>query len=149
MFRVAKILCPVDFSKPSEAALAHAEEVARRFDAELVLLHVVEPMLYPVAYGLPPVAPVNYEETAKSAAESALAPLIGPLVKRGVRARTLVDSGTASMRICDLAKEEGFDLIVLATHGYTGLKHVLLGSTAERVVRHSSCPVLTVKASAE
>ena len=49
------------------------------------------------------------------------------------------------MRICDLVKEQGFELVVLATHGYTGLKHVLLGSTAERVVRHCTCPVLTVK----
>ncbi|MHC5211874.1 MAG: universal stress protein [Planctomycetota bacterium] len=146
MFRVAKILCPVDFSKPSDTALAHAEEVARRFDAELVVLHVVEPVLYPVAYGLPPVAPVNYEETAKSAAETVMAPLLEPMVGRGVRVRTMVDSGTASMRICDIASEDGFDLVVLATHGYTGLKHVLLGSTAERVVRHCPCPVLTVKA---
>jgi nucleotide-binding universal stress UspA family protein len=146
MLSVTKILCPVDFSKPSEAAVAHAAELARRFDAELVLLHVVEPVLYPVAYGLPPVAPVNYEETAKTSAAAALQPLLGPLVKSGVRVRTLVDSGTASMRICDLAREDGFDLVVLATHGYTGLKHVLLGSTAERVVRHCACPVLTVKA---
>jgi nucleotide-binding universal stress UspA family protein len=146
MFRVTKILCPVDFSKPSEAALEHAEELARRFEADLVVLHVVEPVLYPVAYGLPPVAPVNYEETAKTAAQAALGPLVEPLAGRGVRVRTLVDSGTASMRICDLARDESCDLVVLATHGYTGLKHVLLGSTAERVVRHCACPVLTVKA---
>jgi nucleotide-binding universal stress UspA family protein len=146
MFRVAKILCPVDFSESSETALAHAAGLAERFDAELVVMHVVEPVLYPVAYGLPPVAPVNYEETAKSAAESVLTPLVEPLARRGLRARTLVESGTASMRICDVAREQAFDLVVLATHGYTGLKHVLLGSTAERVVRHCDCPVLTVKA---
>jgi len=59
-----------------------------------------------------------------------------------------VDAGAASQRICDLAKAESFDLIVLATHGYTGLKHVLLGSTAERVVRLAPCAVLVVKAAA-
>ena len=59
----------------------------------------------------------------------------------------MVDTGAASMRICELVKDQHFDLVVLSTHGYTGLKHVLLGSTAERVVRHCSCPVLTVKSS--
>jgi nucleotide-binding universal stress UspA family protein len=149
MIQISKILCPVDFSKPSDAALQHAEEVARKFEAELVVAHVVEPVLYPVAYGLPPVAPVNYEENAKEAAEKALQPIVSGLNERGVKSRSLVESGTASMRICDLAEDEGFDLVVLSTHGYTGLKHVLLGSTAERVVRHCRCPVLTVKAPAE
>ncbi|MBW2531847.1 MAG: universal stress protein [Deltaproteobacteria bacterium] len=149
MIQIGKILCPIDFSKPSDTALEHAEEIARKFGAELVVAHVVEPVLYPVAYGLPPVAPVNYEESAKEAAEKALTPIVQAINERGVKARSLVESGTASMRICDLAEEEGFDLVVLATHGYTGLKHVLLGSTAERVVRHCTCPVLTVKGDAE
>jgi len=145
MFRLAKILCPIDFSDASRVALRHAEEFARCFSAELVVLHVVEPVLYPVAYGMPPVSPVNFEETAKSSAGKALEPIAEELTGRGVKTSTLVDSGTASLRICDLARSEGFDLIVLATHGYTGIKHLLLGSTAERVVRGAPCPVLTVK----
>ena len=145
MFRLAKILCPVDFSDDSKAALNHAEELARRFSAELVVLHVVEPVLYPVAYGMPPVSPINFEETAKESAQKALEPLVRSIAERGVNARSLVDAGTASMRICELARTEGFDLVVLATHGYTGVKHMLLGSTAERVVRLCPCPVLTVK----
>lgn len=148
MFKVEKILCPVDFSDPSRAALTHAAALAKAFSAQVVVAHVVEPVLYPVAYGLPPVAPVNYEENAKEAAEKALAPLVDELVKQGVDARSVVDSGTASLRICDLAETDGFDLVVIATHGYTGLKHALLGSTAERVVRHCRCPVLAVKSGA-
>ena len=146
MTRFAKILCPVDFSKPSEVALGHAEDIARTFGSELVVAHVVEPMIYPVAYGMPPVAPIDYEDAAKSSANTALAPIVARLAKAGIKASALVDSGAASMRICELVKDQGFDLVVLSTHGYTGLKHVLLGSTAERVVRHCTCPVLTVKA---
>jgi nucleotide-binding universal stress UspA family protein len=146
MSRFARILCPIDFSKPSEVALQHAEEIARTFGSELVVAHVVEPMIYPVAYGMPPVAPIDYEDAAKSSANTALAPIVARLSKAGLKASALVDSGAASMRICELVKDKHFDLVVLATHGYTGLKHVLLGSTAERVVRHCSCPVLTVKA---
>lgn len=146
MSRFARILCPIDFSKPSEVALQHAEEIARTFGSELVVAHIVEPMIYPVAYGMPPVAPIDYEEAAKVSANKALAPIVARIAKAGLKASALVDTGAASMRICELVKDQHFDLVVLATHGYTGLKHVLLGSTAERVVRHCSCPVLTVKA---
>lgn len=143
MIKITRILCPVDFSEHSQAALAHAAELARRYGASLQLLHVVEPILYPVAYGLPPVAPVDYEQVARDAAARTLAGYAAKLTGAEVRQR--VESGTASQRICDVAKEQGVDLIVLATHGYTGLKHVLLGSTAERVVRHAPCAVLVVK----
>jgi nucleotide-binding universal stress UspA family protein len=145
MTRFARILCPIDFSPPSEKALRQAEEIARTFGSELVVAHVVEPMIYPVAYGMPPVAPIDYEDAAKTSAQTALQPIVERLSKAGVKATALVDTGAASMRICELVKDQHFDLVVLATHGYTGLKHVLLGSTAERVVRHCTCPVLTVK----
>jgi len=148
MSRFTRILCPIDFSKPSEAALAQAEEIARTFGAELLVAHIVEPMIYPVAYGMPPVAPIDYEDAARTSAAKALEPVVARLVQAGIKASPLVDTGAASMRICDLVGEKRCDLVVLATHGYTGLKHVLLGSTAERVVRHSACPVLTVKAPA-
>lgn len=146
MIKITRILCPVDFSEHSQAALAHAAELARRYGASLQLLHVVEPILYPVAYGLPPVAPVDYEQVARDAAARTLAGYAAKLTGTEVRQR--IESGTASQRICDVAKEQGVDLIVLATHGYTGLKHVLLGSTAERVVRHAPCAVLVVKGGA-
>src|SRR5262245_33655696 len=146
MISFKKILCPIDFSSHSHAALEHAEEIARRFGAELIVAHVVEPVLYPVAYGLPPIAPVNYEEAARENATKALAPLVEAINQRGGKARALVSTGLASLRICEMVTEEHADLVVLATHGYTGLKHVLLGSTAERVVRNCPSPVLTVKA---
>lgn len=146
MVTIRTILCPIDFSDCSRTALEHAEEFARRFDAALIVTHVVEPVMYPVAYGMPPVAPVAFEEGARGSAEKALASLVEGLTARGVKARVLVDSGNAATRICDLARQESADLIVLATHGYTGMKHMLLGSTAEKVVRLAPCAVLAVKA---
>jgi nucleotide-binding universal stress UspA family protein len=148
MVSIRTILCPIDFSDCSRAALEHAEELARRFEASLIVAHVVEPVLYPVAYGLPPVAPVAFEEGARSSAVKVMDPIVDGLARRGVKARALVDAGNAASRICDLAKEERADLIVLATHGYTGMKHLLLGSTAEKVVRLAPCAVLAVKSPA-
>ena len=146
MPKISTILCPVDLSDPSLGALEHAEDLARKLGAELVVAHIVEPAFYPVAYGAVPVAAtVNIEEEARKAAEDRLQQLAAEITGRGVPCSPLVDSGTAALRICELVKENGIDLVVIATHGYTGLKHVLLGSVAERVVRMAECPVLSVK----
>jgi len=142
---VTKILVPIDFSDHSKAAIAHACEVAKAFGADVVLHHVVEAALYPVAYGMAPVSSVNFEEDAKQNAATAMAPLLDELSQAGVKASSLIETGMASVRICETAEREGFDLIVIATHGLTGLAHLLMGSTAERVVRHAKCAVLSVK----
>ena len=147
MVSVRRILCPIDFSDYSRAALAEAEAVAVRFDAELIVAHVVEPVLYPVAYGLPIAdAGFNLEEESRTGAQKALTPVVDEIVARGVNAKTLVTTGTAALKICDLVEENDVDLVVISTHGLTGVKHALLGSTAERVVRRCKAPVLTVKA---
>lgn len=143
MLRIRSILCPVDFSEHSRAALEYAADITRRFDARLTLLHVIEPVLYPVAYGLPPVTSVDYESVARESATKSLEQLAASL--SGLSPTTKIDTGAASQRICELAKSENHDLIVLATHGYTGLKHLFMGSTAERVVRHAHCAVMVVK----
>ena len=142
---VTKILVPIDFSEHSEAALEHAIEIAKAFGAECVLHHVVEAALYPVAYGMAPVSSVNFEEDAKNNAQEAMQPLLDKISAAGVKASSFIETGMASLRICETAQRDGFDLIVIATHGLTGLAHLLMGSTAERVVRHASCPVLSVK----
>ena len=143
--KIQKILCPTDFSEHSEQALEHGAGLAKLLDAQLIIAHCVEPVIYPVAYGLAPLGNRNYEEEAREAAEAKIAPLVDKLESDGVKASSLVVTGTAWLRLCEVAEEEGADLMVMATHGYTGLKHVLLGSTAEHVVRHCPCPVLTVK----
>ena len=142
----SKILCPVDFSSSSTEALDHAADLAKRLDAQLIVAHVVEPVLYPVAYGVPAGSPlINIEEQAKKGAQEALAPMVAELAARGVEATSLVESGTASLRITSMVEDHGVDLVVMATHGLTGFQHLLLGSTAERVVRRCPVPVLTVK----
>ncbi len=140
------ILCATDFSEHSAEALARAEQAAVAFGAQLVVLHVVEPMIYPVSYGLPPVAPLDYEGVARKGAEKALAALIEPIRQRGVTVRVQVETGHAASRICALAASLSADLVVVATHGRSGLGALLLGSTAQHVIRHCSVPVLTVRA---
>lgn len=148
MITYRSILCPTDFSEHSDAALLRAEDLALRLDAELVLLHVVEPLLVPVEYGLPSSVVVGYGDAATARAHVHLEAAAQALRKRGLRVRTLVRSGLASEQIAEIVKSEPIDLVVLATHGYTGIKHALLGSTAERVMRTCPCAVLSVKATA-
>ena len=145
MIKIEKILCPVDFSDHSQAALTYAADLARSLGSQLIVLHAVAPVLYPVAYGLAPVGPANYEEQARQAAEEKLGEIVAGLDKGGVFATSLVVTGTPWLRIPELVEEHKIDLVVMATHGLTGLKHALLGSNAEQVVRRCSCPVLTVK----
>jgi len=143
--KLARILVPVDFSDCSLRALDYAIALAEAFASKLILLHVVEPAVYPENYL---VASPALDETNQNLLESARERLLELSRKRiGHRlpAETLVRMGRAHSEISDTAQAMGADLIILGTHGYTGLKHVLLGSTAERVVRHGPCPVLTVR----
>lgn len=136
-FRLRKILVPVDFSACSEKALKYAITFARQFGAELALLHVVHP--YPP---MPEMGPVDVESLmdAHEQMES-----FQRTVGKVVPCKTSVRTGIAHSEIIATAKELGADLIVISTHGRTGLEHVLLGSTAEKVVRHAGCPVLVVR----
>jgi universal stress protein A len=136
-FKLKKILVPVDFSDCFKKALQYAIPFARQFDAELKLLHVVEP--YPA---VPEMGPVDVETLQVGRAQlEALRRAIG----EAVPASTLLRTGVPNIEIVQAAKELGIDLIILSTHGRTGLAHILLGSTAERVIRHAPCPVLVVR----
>lgn len=140
-----RVLAPIDFSKPSRAALRYASDFATMHDSELTLLHVVEPLLSVAEIGYPtlPVAPLpsGYKGQMKARLEKLKAEELRPGMKVDLQVRV----GRPYAEIARAAKEHNVDLIIMATHGYTGLKHVLLGSTAERVVRHAPCPVLTVR----
>ncbi|HEY2249415.1 MAG TPA: universal stress protein [Planctomycetaceae bacterium] len=143
--RLQKILVPTDFSPAAAAAVKYACELATRFDAELHLLHALEvhPSLTP-EFGMGLVLPKFISES-KAAAEKLLAAALDP---RWATDRTVVRSvveGSPKAEIVRYAREHDVDLIVLATHGLTGLPHVILGSVAENVVRTAPCPVLTVR----
>jgi nucleotide-binding universal stress UspA family protein len=137
MPQIARILVAVDFSPGSQQALDLAGEVARRFAAEVAVLHVDE--------ALSVIPGSDLAETRRVAAEHALEDATAELRRKDVRARPILRSGLATIEIVEAAHAEHADLVVLGTHGRTGLAHVLLGSVAERVVRTAPCPVLTVR----
>ena len=144
-FRLNKILVPVDFSDFSTKALDYALAFARQFEAHIVLLHVVEPAVYPESYMLVTTALEDLNQGLIQSARQRIGELCRKRIGDRVTSESLVRTGRAHSEIAAVAMELDVDLIILATHGYTGLKHVLLGSTAERVVRHAPCPVLTVR----
>lgn len=135
-FGLKRILVPVDFSPCSEKALAYAVPFARQFGAELTLLHVVQP--YPPIAEMGPVD-TDVVQEAKQDLEKLRAQVGIP------PACSLLRVGDPDLEILDAAKTLGIDLIILSTHGRTGLGHLLLGSTTEKVVRHAPCPVLVVR----
>jgi len=145
-FKISTILVPIDFSPLSRKALQYAVPFARKHEARIVLVHVVEPVYYPESYlaTLPPeIEDVNIER-ARSAKQQ-LAELRKDDIGSEIPADVLVETGRPWNEIINVAKDENVDLIVIATHGHSGLKHVFLGSTAERVVRHAPCPILVVR----
>ena len=146
MIRVHKILVPTDFSEPSGKALAYGQTLARQFGASLHLLHAVEEPLTQgwEGYSLPIVLP-TLREQAMAEAGRRLEEAV-PKAERDRNATELVVRlGDPSREIVRFAKERGIDLIVMGTHGRSGVAHLLLGSVAEQVVRSAPCPVLTVR----
>jgi len=140
MIELKRILVPTDFSEFSSAAIDYACTLADKFDAELHLLHVLE---------------AHLGSTPVFAGGLALSPRVGESAQAAMRAlqeivpdrpaiRATI-SGPPFLGIIHYAKEHDVDLIVMGTHGRTGLDHVMLGSVAERVVRKASCPVMTVR----
>jgi nucleotide-binding universal stress UspA family protein len=145
--QISKILYPTDFSDLSLHALTYAKEMADAFGAHLHCLHVIdEAYQYWTAVG-PEMAPVTPPvEDLTTMAESQMQRFADEhLIGLKDAPITKVVSGKPFAEIAIYARENGVDLIVLATHGRGGLTHVLLGSTAEKVVRKAPCPVLTVR----
>ncbi|MBI1839789.1 MAG: universal stress protein [Verrucomicrobia bacterium] len=141
---VSTILLPVDFSPASRQALDEGVRFARMFRARLILLYVLEPIPMPDFANAFPLVMEN--ETVMKSCKKRLEQLA---TKAGVSPRlierTLVREGQPYIEITDAARTLRADLIIIPTHGYTGLKHAFLGSTAERVVRHATCPVLVIR----
>lgn len=142
---IHRILCPTDFSPVADAGVDRAASLAAREGAELVLLHVLAPI---TAYVVPDVAGsllVDLEARARVDAREELRRLRDRVRRTGVPAHTLLVQGDASLRIARAAERLRCDLIVLATHGRTGLRRMVLGSVAEAVVRRAPCPVLAIR----
>lgn len=145
---IRTILVPVDFSADSANALDRAIEFAKEFDSRLLLLHC-----YPInvggisPYGL--VLSEDFDREFREAASRKLAEWSEKATAAGVQVEQVLTPMFPSEAISSTAEERGVDLIVMGTRGLTGLKHVMLGSVAERTIRVAPCPVLTVKSVSE
>jgi len=144
-----KILAPTDFSDDSKLALTYAVTLAQKFSSEIILVHVDQPLAPVMVSELNPGLDVStMNRIAEEGRLLALKELDGAtahLRESGVKARGLMRVGAPFLEIIHAAQSESADLIVMGTHGRTGLAHVLMGSVAERVVNKAPCPVLTVR----
>ena len=142
--QLKKILVPIDFSPASTWAFSYAVRFAEEFDAELTLLYVLVPAP-PRSFAAIP-GERAFSKSELSGTEKNLRALIASTRNGSVqRVRSTMRIGVPSHEIVEIAKDADIDLIVIATHGYTGWKHFCIGSTAERVVRGAPCPVLVVR----
>jgi len=144
-----KILVCTDFSENSVPARILAIEYAKAFGAELAVVHVINSRLigYPLFDSRFPEEMATVQEHIMAGVEEELE-VIGNDCRRNIdEVKTYCRTGAPAEEIVRLAREEGAGLIVMGTHGWTGAKHLILGSTAENVVRHAECPVLTVRSS--
>jgi nucleotide-binding universal stress UspA family protein len=146
MKRIRRILHPTDFSSASRPALERGLGLARDSRAELIILHVMAPVIPVVGEGyIPPQTYEAIDTAARKSAQTKLDALVARARKAGVRARGLLVEGTPHDRIVRAAKAQRVDLIVMGTHGRSGLARLFIGSVASRVVSAAACPVMTVR----
>ena len=145
MVPIRRILFPTDFSEHANYAWSSALQFAQEFGAEVHLLHVVAPPPRMTAAYSAHFSPEKFAEVLSSEAATALDDLVHGAGDRGITFHPEVRIGVDFHEIIDYARLSKIDLIVMATHGRTGLAHALLGSVAEKVVRRAPCPVLTIK----
>jgi nucleotide-binding universal stress UspA family protein len=143
---VARILVPVDYSEHSKAALSYAKEIAATYGAKLQMLHVIEETTVPDFYGMGESANRLRLDVLRDRARFEMEEMYNNSPGPDVDTSHHVFEGYATRDIVEFAKNNDSDLIVIATHGLTGIKHLILGSVAEKVVRMAPCPVFTIKA---
>ncbi|WP_049987112.1 universal stress protein [Halobellus rufus] len=138
-----RILVPTDGSECADRAVAHALDIAAQYDAELRVLSVIDSR--DVSHSAPAISAEQIEKTLRERAESIVADVADRAEEAGVQVVTAVEPGIPDDVVVDYAEENDCDLIVMGTHGRTGIQRYLLGSVTERTVRRSSVPVLTVR----
>jgi nucleotide-binding universal stress UspA family protein len=142
MAEFERILFPTDFSESAENALRYAISLAKKYGSKLYVVHVVEPFTYTTDFGIDYSA--QYKDLEASA-KKLLDEIVVSIKGNNIAVEGAVLSGEPFVEIIKHVKQKHIDLIVMATHGRTGIEHMLLGSVAEKVVRKSPCPVLTIK----
>jgi nucleotide-binding universal stress UspA family protein len=145
--QVRRILLPTDFSGCANYALPYAAAIARATNATVVCVNVVEPIVPAVGYtGMAEAMPIaEMSEQMEDSAERELPDVMNCEALRGLKVEEVIGHGDAAAEIVRIAAEQQIDLIVISSHGRTGLGRIFFGSTAEAVVRHAGCPVLVVK----
>jgi nucleotide-binding universal stress UspA family protein len=142
-----RILIPTDGSECADSAVEHALDIAAQYDAELHVLSIVDSR--DVSHSAPAISPEQVQQTLRDRAESVVESVADRAEAAGVTVVTAVEPGIPDDVVVEYAADEDCDLIVMGTHGRTGLERYLLGSVTERTVRRSSVPVLTVRGSEE
>jgi universal stress protein A len=140
-----RILVPIDFSEHSKKALQYAVPLADQFKAVIHLLYVVEPTVYPADFSFGQIGFSDVETELRKKGEQELHEMVETIIQGHVPSVARVKTGLPFVEIVSYAHDEKIDLIVVATHGHTGVEHILFGSTAEKIVRKAPCPVLVVR----
>ena len=144
--KLRRVLHPSDFSRASTSAFARAVDLAKAGRAELVLVHVMSLPVPMAGDGyIPPKIWEEMEASSRAYAQKQMDGLVAKARKAGVRVKTLLVTGVPHERIVQAARSQKADLVVMGTHGRTGLQRFFLGSVAERVVASAGCPVMTVR----
>ena len=141
---IRRIMVPLDFSDHSHKALDYAVKLAEQFGSEIEMVHVVTPVIYTEGMVLPAAMENLDQETEKNARKN-LAKLAEREEVAALKHKTTVLTGTPYDEIVSHARDRETDLFFITTHGRTGLQHFLLGSTAEKILRHAPCPVMVVR----
>ncbi|GAN33743.1 MAG: universal stress protein [Candidatus Brocadia sp. AMX2] len=144
MIKLKKILCPIDFSECSLYALSYAIDLSVKEHASLCLIHVIETHISDIGDIMKQIDLLLDGEQIESLRVKLLN-LIPHDIRATIHAESIVEKGIPFMEIMKTAKEKRIDLIVMGTHGRTGLEHILIGSVAERVIQKAPCPVLSIR----
>ena len=144
MIKLKKILCPIDFSACSTYALTYAIDLSLKDHASLYLIHVIETYIGDIGDILKQID-LLLDDNQTDSLKMRLINLIPAEIRTNISIDTLVVKGTPFVEIIKAAKDNQVDLIVMGTHGKTGLDYILIGSVAERVIQRSPCPVLSIR----
>jgi nucleotide-binding universal stress UspA family protein len=146
MIKFKRILFPTDFSPSAQHALDYAISLALEYESSIILAHVIEDISFYSSFALSSFpTSLEYHHGMEEKAKEELARVLSPQLKRQIDVEEVVARGRPFVEIIRLAKEKSADLIVMATHSQTGIRHSHLGSTAERVVRKAPCPVMVIR----
>ncbi len=140
MLEIKKILVPTDFSEPSDLALRYGYELAQKFGAQLIVAHIADdPMLFAATTS------DDYRARWITKSREDLGANVSKVLGTTEAIELVAECGSAATTIVDYTKDMGIDLVVMGSHGHSAIASMLLGNTAEHVVRHSLCPVMTIR----